>query len=316
MIKRHERLRRILIYSTAVLVTAAAIIVGISYQVLGKLTFAGDRIIYGKKLSDLVQDIRVEMVKNPDLSPISFKSTGGLTLAGYMITRKNAKANAVFCHGYRSTKELMYAMLDIFPDWNILLFDFRAHGMSDGNVTSIGYNEYEDVITAAQTMRKIAQENKTQQLPFILLGISMGGAASLKAVEHQPNLCDALIIDSTYARLSNTIFKAFSTKAHLPLYPFFPVIKYLFQYFAACDIHMMNPEDSVLKIKQPILFIHSVRDSYISSANALRLYAGVQNQNSKLWIAPECRHGWLHSYFPEAYRHKCLHFLNHAGVLK
>jgi len=304
--------RKFLIYALALLLTAGAIILGISHQVLSKLTFAGDRVVYGKSLSELTRHISTELLKRPDLTPVSFQTEDGFTLSGYFIERKHAKFNAIICHGYRSAKELMYGYLDLFPDWNILLFDFRAHGGSDGAITSLGYHEYKDVLAASHYMRLVARRKNTQQLPLIVLGFSMGGAATLKAAENDPNLCDALIIDSTYARLSSTMLKAFSSKSYLPLYPFFPVIRWLFHYYAACNIHAMNPEKSVLRIKMPILFIHAARDSYLSSKNVLRLYANAQHEQSRLWIGPICRHGSLHAYFGNRYRHKVNKFLAKA----
>jgi pimeloyl-ACP methyl ester carboxylesterase len=305
-------LRKTLIYSTAVLITTGAIVVGISYQVLSKLTFAGDRVIYGKSLSALTEEVSSELLKRPDLTPVAFESEDGITVAGYLIRRQHATANVVLCHGYRSTKELMYGYLDLFPEWNILLFDFRAHGHTNGSITSLGYHEYKDVVSAAHFMKNIAKKDKTNHLPTFILGISMGGAATLKALETNPGLCDAAVIDSTYARLNSTMLKAFSSKSYLPLYPFFPVIKLLFHYFAACDVHAMNPEQSVKKIDIPLLFIHSVSDNYLSCKNALTLFSRVKNPKSKLWVGPACRHGWLHSYFGTQYQNKVQKFL--AGV--
>ncbi len=304
--------RKTIIYSAAILLVAGAIVVGISYQVLSKLTFAGDRVIYGKSLSALTNEVSAELLKRPDLTPVAFNSEDGITVAGYLITRPNATKNAVLCHGYRSTKELMYDYLELFPDWNILLFDFRAHGHTNGNITSLGYHEYKDVVAATHFMKAVARKNNTSHLPTIILGISMGGAATLKALEYTPGLCDAAIIDSTYARLNSTMLKTFSSKSYLPLYPFFPVIKLLFHYFAACDVHAMNPEQCVKKIDIPILFIHSVSDSYLSCKNALTLYSRIKNPLSRLWVGPACRHGWLHSYFGPQYTHKVNKFLDRA----
>lgn len=316
MSKYSEIIRKIVVYSVAVLITSGAIVIGISYQVLSKLTFAGDRVVYGKSLADLTSEVSGELLKRSDLAPVSFESEDGLAIAGFLVSRPHATMNVVLCHGYRSTKELMYGYLDLFPDWNILLFDFRAHGRSDGRITSLGYHEYKDVVAATNFMKSTAKKNKTNHLPTVILGISMGGAATLKALEHTPGLCDAAVIDSTYARLNSTMLKTFSSKSYLPLYPFFPVIKLLFHYFAACDVHAMNPEQSVKQIDVPILFIHSIADSYLPCKNVLSLFACAKNQKSKLWIGPPCRHGWLHSYFGARYRHKIDRFLAKAVSAK
>ncbi|CAM6054163.1 unnamed protein product, partial [Sphagnum tenellum] len=226
---------------------------------LQQLVFVGDRAFYGKTLSMIGSEIRQELLKRSTIKPVSFVTSDKLTLQGLMVTRTRPKATLLLCHGYKGAKEIMYGCISLFPEWNILLFDFRAHGQSEGKVTSIGYHEYKDVIAAAQFLK--AQPGNAK-LPLMILGISMGGAAALKATDIEPTLCDALIIDSAYAKLSTTVLESFSLRTGLPYYPFFPLLKYMFRYIARCDVHDMNPVESVSRIKQPILFIHSCSDEH------------------------------------------------------
>jgi uncharacterized protein len=299
--------RRFIITGFAIFFVVMAAVFGISYYALNKLTFAGDRIIYGKKLSTLALEIRSELLKRSDVTEVSFTTEDNFKLAGLLFRRPRAQANVVICHGYKSIKELSYAFVDLFPEWNILLFDFRAHGQSEGSMTSIGCNEYKDVIAAAKFLKE--QVNDGLQRPCIVLGVSMGGAASLKAAEQDPGLCDALIIDSSYTRLDSTVQKAFAVKSNLPQFPFYLIIRSMFEYFSHCSMDQMAPCEIVKNINQPIFFIHSCDDSYVSPKNTLRLYTNVKNKKSKLWIAPSCRHGWLHSYQSDTYKHKVIKFL-------
>lgn len=304
--------KRLFIIFSSLLTISLIIILAISFYTLQQITFAGDRILYGTKLSEVAQEIRTELLKRSDLTAVSFTTTDKLNLSGLLITRPKAKANLLLCHGHRSSKEFMYAFIDMFPDWNILMFDFRAHGQSDGKITSIGCHEYKDVIAAAKYLRTQTTSSSCQKIPLIIIGISMGGASALKAAEMEPGLCDAMIIDSAYAKLDSTVMKAFSRKSPLPHYPFFPIIKQMFHILAKCNVHSMSPMHSVHSINQPILFIHSCNDNYISPNNAIKLYANAKNQNSKLWIAPHCRHAWLHSYHNQRYKHHVIKFLKHA----
>lgn len=301
--------KRLFIVITSLLILTISIILAISFYTLYQITFAGDRVLYGTKLSDVAREIRTELLKQQNLTSVSFTTSDNLKLSGLLLMRPKAKANLVLCHGHRSAKEFMYAFIDMFPEWNILMFDFRAHGESDGKITSIGCHEYKDVIAAAKYLRTQTPSTSNIKLPLIIIGISMGGASSIKAAEMEPGLCDAMIIDSAYAKLDSTVIKAFSQKSPLPHYPFFPIIKQLFHILAKCNVHSMNPISSVRSIPQPILFIHSCDDSYISPNNAIKLYAHAQNKNSKLWIAPHCRHAWLHSYHSKLYKKHVFKFL-------
>ena len=299
------------------LVIATIIIFGISifsisYYVLSKLTFARDSVFYGKSQSELAREIRDELLKRSDIAEVSFYSKDNIKLAGYFLGRENAQANLLLCHGYRGGKEFMYGYLDMFPKFNILMFDFRAHGQSEGKITSIGCHEYKDVIAAAHFLKDKTTSAGKKPLPLIIIGISMGGAASIKAAETDAGLCDALIIDSTYSDLKRTIIKTFSAKSGLPHYPFYPIVKTMLEYFGGCSLDIMNTSKAVRKIYKPILFIHSCNDNFTSPKNSLMLYENASSKYAKLWIGPKCRHGWLHSYYSELYKKKVTKFLAHA----
>jgi pimeloyl-ACP methyl ester carboxylesterase len=287
------------------------IIFSISYYALSKLTFAGDRIIYGKKQSELAREIREELLKRKEISQIAITSEDNYKLSGFLVKREGATANLIVCHGYRGGKEFMYGLFDMFPNWNILAFDFRAHGESQGDITSIGCHEYKDVLAVTRFMKKTF--NNQTKLPLFILGISMGGAATLKATEIEPDLCDAMIIDSSYSRLNVMIMDGFGNKSGLPHYPFFPIIKQMFHYVANCDVSNMNPVESVKKIKKPILFIHSCNDTFTTPKRTLELYANVPDQSKcKVWIGPNCRHGCLHTYYSALYKEKVEKFLRQS----
>lgn len=268
--------------------------------------FAGDRVFYGKKQSDLAAEIGTELLQRDDVSQVVITTEDNMRLSGLLFKRNNAKANLVLCHGYKGSKEFMYAYIDLFKDFNILLFDFRAHGKSAGYITSLGCHEYKDVIAASNFLRK---HSRASSIPLILLGISMGGASCLKAMEMKADVADCMIIDSTFADLEKMFLRGYYLKVRLPYYPFFPVIRGIFHYLGNCDIKKMSTTECVKSIKHPILFIHSCNDSFITPENSVQLYAHAQHNKTRLWIGPKCRHGWLHTYHPKLYKHKVDKFL-------
>jgi uncharacterized protein len=299
--------------SIMIVATVTAVVLGFSYHMMYMLLYASDNVYYGQKQSVISQEIREELFKLNEIKNVKFKTVDNIMLSGIVIKRPKAKANLLLCHGYRSSKELMYGYIDLFPEFNIMLFDFRAHGQSEGKIISIGCHEFKDVSAAAQFMKEFVCAQDGGQLPLIALGISMGAASIIKAASVEPNLCDALIIDSTFSDLHKILIKGFSIKAGLPYYPFFPIIRYIFEVVADCKVCAMNPAKCVEKITKPIFFIHSCNDSFISPKHCMRLYehAGL-SRYAKIWIAPTCRHGWLHSYYSDIYRKKVTGFLRKA----
>jgi len=284
-------------------------ILGISYRVVNKFTNAGDIIIYGKRQSELTKNIRDELLQRKDIKVHAFATDDGFTLTGFLFERENAQANLLLCHGYRGGKEFMYGYIDMFPKYNIFMFDFRAHGQSSGDFTSLGCHEYKDVIAASKFFKQSLAKNKQDTLPMIALGISMGGASCLKASETAPNLADVFIIDSTYSELKTMFLRGFSLKVGLPYYPFFSIIQTMFHYMVNCDMRNMAPVECVKKLRKPVYFIASCSDNFITPDNSLRLYSAALSPKTKLWIGPKCRHGWLHTYHQDIYKRKMKKFL-------
>ncbi|MCB9492827.1 MAG: alpha/beta fold hydrolase [Epsilonproteobacteria bacterium] len=284
----------------------------VSYLALGKLTFTEERILHdGKSHKIVAQEIRDELLKRPNMKQFTFKNQDGQLLTGFHLKRENAKATMLLCHGYRGSKEFMYTFLELFPEWNMISFDFRAHGQSEGSITTIGCHEYKDVLAAVDYVKQEAKQSG-KELPLIVLGVSMGGAAALKAAESSSNMCNVLVIDSTYASLNATVMKGFARMSGLPLYPFFTMTRMMFHFFAQCDLHEMEMTRSVKKIKQPMLFIHSCVDSMISPSSALKLWASSDQEKCKLWVGPSCRHGCLSMYKGDLYKKKVTKFVTRA----
>lgn len=299
-----------IIISIVIFVSITFVVLGIAYHMMYMLLYASDSVYYGKKQSVLAQEIREELFKFNEIKNVKFKTVDNISLSGIVIKRPKAKANLLLCHGYRSSKELMYGYIDLFPDFNIMLFDFRAHGQSEGKIISIGCHEFKDVSASAGFMKEFVRGQNNEQLPLIVLGISMGAASMIKAASLEPNLCDALIVDSTFSDLHKILIKGFSIKAGLPYYPFFPIIRRIFEFVADCKVCEMNPAKCVEKITKPILFIHSCNDNFISPKHGLRLYEHANlSRYADIWIAPKCRHGWLHSYYSDRYKRKVNSFL-------
>lgn len=263
--------------------------------------------LYNHPRHEVVAKFR-EKYRHHPIEEVVFTAGDGTTLAGLWIPRKNPTATMVVCHGYRSGKEVLLGLADLFPSYELLFFDFRAHGDSDGSYITFGYHEYRDVIAAVACARKKSGA-VGHRLPLIILAFSMGGASALKATSVQPDLCDAMIIDSSFADFASLMQTAFSRKVGLPSFPFVPVAKSMLNFFAGADLDTVAPIDWVAKFAKPLLIIHSCTDQLIPPQAAIVLYAHAQHGSSKLVISPPCRHGWLHHLSPQWYQKKVTKFV-------
>src|SRR3989338_3326028 len=142
-----------------------------------------------------------------DLSPdelgleyeeISFKSTDGIRLSGWFFPNNNSRQTVIVMHGYPADKANLLGVTEFLAkDFNVLLFDFRSFGKSEGKYTTAGYLERNDLLGAIQYLEE--EKNLTK---IGLYGFSLGGAVAL--MTNHKNI-KAVATDSAYARLQDVV---------------------------------------------------------------------------------------------------------------
>ncbi len=279
----------------------------ISFFAFKKLALPYDVILKdGKRLSVFAAEVRSELLKRSDLTSVVFSSKDGIRLSGYLVKRRGAIGNIVIAHGYQSCKEKARDLIDLFTDYNLLLFDFRAHGKSGGRFRTLGCHEYKDLFAAVDFLKGNTKQKGcySKSLPTFVLGISMGGAVAIDALKRDSNLCDGLVVEAAFADLNKVIYGALKKKSRLPAYPFAPVLIRMANYVADCSMNDVSIIDGIDKIKQPIFFIHSCNDVIVDVNDSVNMYTRVLSKKSKIWITPPCVHARAHKEFPITFKKK------------
>ena len=145
-----------------------------------------------------------------DYENISFTARDGFTLRGWFIPALNPHGTIIICHGYTGecSPDLEYAPMFHQHHYNTLYFDFRGHGMSDGNYTSLVYYERRDLLAALDFLRARGIERVG------LYGLSMGGAIAL-ATASLSQLVVGVLSDCAFAELSH-VARHNVAKRHVP----------------------------------------------------------------------------------------------------
>jgi len=95
----------------------------------------------------------------------------------------------VMCHGIGTGRRecLPIALRFSAAGYNVLCFDFRAHGMSAGQFSSVGLHETNDVIGAVQYLK---QRPEVDPKRIGVVGFSMGAVATIQAAAQ----CDDVLV--------------------------------------------------------------------------------------------------------------------------
>lgn len=159
----------------------------------------------------------------------------------------------------------------------VLMFDFRAHGLSGGDRYTFGQRETRDVEGALTYLRS---RGVTSVAAY---GISMGAATALMSAAEHPEI-KAVMAESSYAELSTLIEDHLPRESGLPRF-FDPGVLLMARLVAGLDVKQARPVDAVRQLgSRPILLVHSANDEFVPLDAAYRLLrAGTGNPNLSLW---------------------------------
>jgi len=216
-------------------------------------------------------------------------------LSGWIIPAPTPQGIVVLCHGHTSTRAhlLEKAVMLNAHHFTTMLFDFRARGLSEGDLCTLGAREADDVLGAVNFLQ---QRTDLQDLPIGALGESMGGAAVIQAAARTQAL-RCLVTEASYASLDRVV----QQRLGLALGPFSgPVLQACRRISTdemALDISSVSPETQIPKVSpRPVFLITDGLDLTCPRHESDRLYAAAGSPKER-WIAPAAPH--------------CLAFLTH-----
>ncbi len=175
---------------------------------------------------------------------------------GWYFAANNPDSNkrlpvVLFCHGNAGniSHRLETAELILSMDADILLFDYRGYGKSDGSPS-----EDKVYADAEACYNWLVEQKRVQPDNIILFGRSLGGAVAIELARRVK--CDGLIVESSFTSATERGKKMF------PLLPIKHLLRYKF--------------DSIGKLSSltcPVLVTHSPDDEIIPFEMGRRLFA-------------------------------------------
>jgi fermentation-respiration switch protein FrsA (DUF1100 family) len=254
---------------------------------------------------------RPPLVTAPKYEDVSVRSGDGITLRGWYFPTGGDRA-AIIVHGKDSNRIMgenrtgeKIADFLIADGYNVLLFDLRGNGDSDGDRFSLGYQERRDVAAAIEYVTG----RGTREDRIALIGISMGAGTVLQTLLLHPNV-GAVVADSSYTDAPTIVSENLQSVAGVPAW-FTPGVLLLSKVVFGLDGDQVRPIDVVrAHPERPILFIHCDKDELIALHHPHELLAASANKGSQLWIATGCQHAWAFNRHPVEYQARLISFLH------
>lgn len=243
---------------------------------------------------------------------ITFKSAvDNLTLHGWFIPSADSNIVIIMLHaaeGHRADSSI--GLLNIAQGlvnngFNVLTFDLRGHGDSEGRLVSGGYYEKRDLLGALGYIKQRGYQR------IGVIGFSLGAATTILTAAETEDI-KAIVSDGCYADLNVIIGSEITRRTKLPGFFARPLL-FLAKKYYHVDFRSIKPEKVVSKIyPRPILFIHGANDTRVPLSEAYRLLKASQNPLNQLWTAPNSTH--MRSYInnPDEYISRITSFFDNA----
>jgi alpha-beta hydrolase superfamily lysophospholipase len=187
---------------------------------------------------------------------------------------------------------------------NILVFDPRAHGKSDGEYNTVGFEESLDDLAWLEYMKE-----RFVIKSFVLHGICIGSAGGILALtgENAPREVEGIVAEGMFPNFGESVKNHMRERKHSTFIAFDLTNMWMKRYTG----HSMKngPIDVIDKLRVPLLMLHSREDIYSTPENAEKLYQKAGSDEKQIVWFPKGRHSMLRITDTERYDNAIKAFL-------
>jgi fermentation-respiration switch protein FrsA (DUF1100 family) len=214
------------------------IVVAVAYVGFGLgLLFMQSRLLYRpvRNVAFTPEDLGL------DFEEVTFPSTDGVALNGWLVPARKASFTVLFCHGNSGNIGHRLDSVNLLRDLGLdcFVFDYRGYGKSEGKPTEAG--TYRDARAAYDWL------TQTRGIPpeqIVIMGRSLGGSVAAHLAGNVP--AAGLVIECVF-----TSYPDIGAK----FYPYMPV-----RLFA---LYRYNTRAHLTQVRCPVLIMHSLDDDLV-----------------------------------------------------
>lgn len=253
-------------------------------SLLGKLRLA----LCGVRLSRPQHPERPEDLGLP-AEEVTIAGKAGRLAAWYVSAADAEKAGprglVILFHGYITCKARLLAEAAAFRalGQDCLLVDFRGSGESEGDTTTIGYHEADDVASAVEYAR-----GRWPGRRLTLYGVSMGAVAVLRAVGELGVAADRLILECPFDRMSTAV-RVRCVAMGVPAFPAAELLLFWGGAMHGFNAFGHNPVRYAEGVRAPALLMVGDADARVSVAHVQEIYDRLGGEK-RLFVFPGLGH--------------------------
>jgi uncharacterized protein len=199
--------------------------------------------------------------------------------------KSDVKGTVIFFHGFTGEKSEMLERADVFLKlgYNALLVDFRSSGGSEGNQTTVGFKEAEDVKASFEYVQKLGEK------AIYLFGTSMGAAAVLKAQHDYKMPVKGLIVESPFGSMYETVCARFN-RMSVPSFPMAGLLVFWGGVQNGFWAFSHNPKNYAKTIDCPVLMMSGKKDETVNETQTREIFDNFKSDEKTFKIYPNSGH--------------------------
>jgi len=243
------------------------------------------RLFSGPKLSKSV------ITRTPSFpyDTVTLKTNNGIYIDGwYAKVDSLPKGTVILFHSLNNNKGQVLAEADEFRymGYNVMMIDFRAHGNSGGNNTTIGVRESEEVKLAYEYVAKLGEKK------IVLWGSSLGAVTIAKAISEYALKPAGIILEMPFESLQTHL----RARARMVGFGGFPERPFGFFVTAWMGIergfngYKHKTTNYAKDITCPVLLQWGALDVYVLKSETDNIYNNIASSNKKLVVYDHANH--------------------------
>lgn len=214
-------------------------------------------------------------------------------IESWLIRHDSAKGTVILFHGYKGEKSSMLDKADQFlaAGYNTMLVDFMGAGGSEGNQTTVGYREAEQVKSCYEYVRALGEKK------IFLFGTSMGAAAILKSINDDRLTPSGIIIECPFSTLYQTTCARFRTLG-VPSFPMADLLVFWGGVQNGFWGFSHRPVEYAKSVNCPALMFYGEKDEKVSREETNAIFNNLRGEKI-LVTFPEAGHeNYFNKYKP------------------
>ncbi len=249
-----------------------------------------EQLSFTQKATALFTGVTVPKPESKSIKPsfkyevLNFPGFKGIPLECWLANGSKKDTILLLFHGYTESKTQLIpeAVKFLSRGYGVMLVDFYGSGGSGGNSTGVGYHEAVDVKAAYDKAVELGYKN------IIIYAVSMGSAASMRAISAYGIKPSCLIIESPFAGLLDTVRRRFDL-LKAPSWPFAEILVFWGSVIEGYNAFNYNPWQYAKDIRIPTLLLQGGKDKRVSVSQGEKIYENLAGEK-KMVVFPDAGH--------------------------